>query len=36
MKSFTGGDRIIWCISASIAVVAVISLTLTVIKWASA
>ena len=36
MKSFTGGDRIVWCISATIAAVAVITLTLTVIKWVSA
>jgi len=36
MKSFTGGDRIVWCISASIAAVAVITLTLTVIKWVNA
>jgi len=36
MKSFTGGERIIWCISASIAAVAVIALTLTAIKWISA
>jgi hypothetical protein len=36
MDSISDGHRIIWMISASIAAVAVIALTLTVIKWAAA